>query len=88
MISYESSKWYIKLWRHRWYLYAIYLYLKCLLRPELWLDFLLDKFKIFFFEDDFFEDEKKILHKKWKDIIHHVELCKMHKFSTKIERED
>jgi len=82
MISYEGSKWYIKIWRHRWYLYAILLHFINFINIELWIDYLLNK-KI---------DKKQVknLRKNWKYIKRHVELSKMYKFSTKTkyERED
>lgn len=71
MISYESSNWYIKLWRKRWYIYAIFLFLKNLLDIELILDFILS---------NEIEDEKKIK-SDWKEIKKHVELSKMCKYS-------
>ena len=80
MISYESSKWYVKVWRQRWYLYAIFLHLKNYLNPIVGIEFLLGG-KL---EDD---TEKK-MKTNWKDIKRHVELSKMYKFSTKYERED
>ena len=41
--SYEGSKWYVKLWRQRWYLYAITIHLKNYLNASLWIDYLLNK---------------------------------------------
>jgi len=41
MISYEASKWYVKLWRQRWYLYLMILHIKSYIDPELWMDYLL-----------------------------------------------
>lgn len=73
MISYESSKWYVKLWRTRWYLYAILLHIKNLLNIYILIDLLLYK-KID-------SDEKRELRCQWKDIIKHVELSKMNKYT-------
>lgn len=73
MISYESSKWYVKIWRTRWYLYAIFLHIKNLLNVYILIDLLLYK-KID-------SDERKELRTQWKDIIKHVELSKMNKYT-------
>jgi len=82
MISYESSKWYVKLWRQRWYLYAILLHFKNLINVNFFIELLLDK--------QLEESSKKDLNKEWKYIKRHVELSKMHKFSAKtiIDRND
>ena len=80
IISYESSKWIVKLWRQRWYLYAIFLHVKNYLNPIIGVEFLLGG-KL----DD---DTAKKMKLNWKDIKRHVELGKMYKFSTKYERED
>lgn len=81
MISYEGSKWYIKLWRQRWYLYAILLHLKNFINVQLLIDYLLyNKLDV--------KDKKKIKI-NWHHIKHHIELSKMYKFSSKprFERE-
>lgn len=75
MISYEASKWYIKMWRKRWYLYAIFLHVKNFINIDLWIDYLLYQ--------QLTDDEKKNLRTSWKDIIKHVELSKMSKFTSK-----
>lgn len=75
MISYESSKWYVKIWRQRWYIYAIFLHIKNLINIYILIDLLLEK-KIS-------GDEKDKLRSEWKYIIKHVELSKMNKFSQK-----
>lgn len=75
MISYESCKWYIKLWRQRWYLYAIFLHIKNFINVELWIDYLLYQ--------QLSDDDRKKLRTSWKDIIRHVEWSKMCKFSSK-----
>jgi membrane-anchored glycerophosphoryl diester phosphodiesterase (GDPDase) len=80
MISYESCKWYVKLWRKRWYLYAIFLHIKNYINVELWIDYLLYQ--------QLSDNEKKKLRISWKEIKRHVELSKMYKFSSKCERED
>jgi len=81
MISYESSKWYVKAWRSRWYLYAVLLYLKEFLKIELIIDFILSGLLL---GDDLIEDEEEEkIRKSWKDIIRHVELSKMYKFTQK-----
>lgn len=73
MRSYESSKWHIKLWRGRWYIYAIFLFFKTLLNVELFLDFILS--------NEIEEEEKKSITSNWKEIKKHVELSKMCKYS-------
>ena len=78
MISYESSKWYVKVWRQRWYLYAIFLYIVKYLNIEIFVDIILD----FLTEEDYSEKEKKKLKSNWNDIKKHIELSKMFKFST------
>jgi len=75
MISYEGSKWYIKTWRKRWYIYAILLHAKNFININLWLEMLLNK--------KLEGKTKKQLRKNWRDIKYHVELSKMYKFSTK-----
>ena len=80
MISYEASKWYVKFWRQRWYLYAIFLHIKNYLNPMIGVELLL--------EGKLDDDTKKTMKLNWKDIKRHVELSKMYKFSTKYERED
>ena len=79
MISYEASKWYIKLWRQRWYIYAIFLHIfKNYLKLDIIVDVALD---IIVDEDELSEQDK--LRQKWRDIKRHVELSKMYKFSSK-----
>lgn len=79
MISYEASKWYVKLWRHRWYIYAIYLhFVRNYLKLSMLVDFVVDTIVN---GDDLIEKEK--LRENWKDIKKSVELSKMHKFSSK-----
>jgi len=80
MISYEASKWYVKLWRGRWYLYAIFLYIKLSIGVEIYIDYILDS--------ELEESSDKKLKSDWKEIKRHVELSKMYKFSAKYERED
>jgi len=80
IMSYESSKWYIKLWRNRWYLYAIFLHFKNFIDVQLWIDYLI--------QDHNISDDTKNLTTRWREIKHHIEISKMYKFSTKIERED
>ena len=84
MISYESCNWYTRLWRKRWYLYAIFLYIKTFINIDIIVDLVLD----FLMEEDYSSKEKKKLKSSWKDIKKHIELSKMFKFSTKYERED
>lgn len=86
-ISYEASKWYIKVWRQRWYIYAIFLYILNLLKLNIIIDFIID---IVIDENDEFSQEKKI-RQDWKYIKRHVELTKMYKYTIKrkfYERED
>ena len=70
--SYESSNWIIKIWRKRWYLYAIFLYLKLYIDVKIWIDFLLN---------DINNSDIKNLRNEWKLIKKHTELSKMHKYS-------
>jgi hypothetical protein len=78
--SYEGSKWHVKLWRQRWYLYAILLHLKSYINVSLWIDYLLNK--------KLDKKDQKKLRTDWKQIKYHIELSKMYKFSAKYERED
>ena len=80
IMSYESSKWYIKLWRNRWYLYALFLQFKNFIDVQLWIDYLV--------MDHHIDNDTKILRKRWTEIKAHVEISKMYKFSTKLDRED
>ena len=78
--SYEASKWYIKILRHVWYLYAIILHIKNLLNVEFWIDSI--------FNDQYLSADKKKLNSSWKEIVRHVELSKMHKYTSRYERQD
>jgi len=80
MISYESSKWYIKAWRSRWYIYALFLHVKNYINVQLWLDYLL--------YSQIEEQDRKKLRIRWNEIKRHVELSKMYKFSSKERMED
>jgi len=80
MISYESCKWYTKMWRQRWYIYAIFLHIKNYINVELWIDYILNQ--------QLTDDDNKKLRTNWRDIKRHVELSKMYKFSSKLERDD
>lgn len=84
MISYESSRWYIKIWRLRWYLYAIFLYIKITINIDIITDYLLD----YITGEKYSKENSKELKSNWNDIKKHVELSKMYKFSTKYKRED
>jgi hypothetical protein len=70
-ISYEASKWYVKLWRHRWYLYAILLHIKIYLKITLIIDYI---------AKDIENSDKDEIRKNWKTLKKHVELSKMYKF--------
>lgn len=74
MISYEASKWYIKIWRERWYLYAIFLYLKSYLNVDMWVDYMID--------EQFDNKTQKRLKSDWIEIKRHVELTKMSKYTS------
>lgn len=77
MISYEASKWYVKLWRQRWYVYAIFLHvIRNYLKLSIFIDFIID---IIVNDDELIDKEK--IRENWKDIKKHVELSKMYKFS-------
>jgi len=75
MISYESSKWYVKLWRQRWYIYATFLHVRDFINIDIGLEYLM------FSELD--KKTKSKIRKNWRDIKKHVELSKMYKFSAK-----
>ena len=75
MISYEASKWYIRTWRKRWYLYAIFLHVRNFLNVDIWVDLIIN--------EEFDDDTRKKLRTEWKDIKRHIELTKMHKYSSK-----
>jgi hypothetical protein len=78
MNSYESSKWQIKLWRKRWYLYATFLfflkYVDIELCVDLWVEYL--------FSESISDKKKLKLRKNWNDIKRHVELTKMCKYTS------
>lgn len=61
------------MWRTRWYLYAILLYVKEYFHFEIFFDVLVNQ--------QLDDDTKKELRTDWKDIKKHVELSKMYKFS-------
>jgi len=73
MISYESSKWYVKMWRKRWYLYAIFLYIQKYINSQILIDLLLYRALDY--------SQRNKLRSDWRDIKKHVELSKMCKFS-------
>jgi hypothetical protein len=73
MISYESSNKIIRIWRGRWYLYAIFLYLKNSINIDIITDYIVD--------DELEDDDKEKLRQDWKDIKKHVELTRMNKYS-------
>lgn len=80
MISYESSKWYVKIWRQRWYLYAIFLHIKSYINTDIILDYIIDN-------DVSYEDYRKIK-KQWLYIKRHVELTKMNKFTSNYKKNE
>lgn len=80
MISYEASKWYIKLWRMRWYFYAIYLLIKLEFDASILIDLII--------HSELDEKSDKKLNSNWKTIKKHIELCKMCKYSSKDKRTD
>lgn len=73
--SYEASNWIIKIWRKRWYFYAILLYLKCLIKINIIVDYMID--------NELEDKKKENIRLTWKAIKKHVKLNKMHKYSTK-----
>jgi hypothetical protein len=70
--SYEASKWYIKMWRKRWYLYGIFLYIKSLMKINIILDYIIDEIE---------DKDKNTMRSNWKYIKKHIELNKMYKYS-------
>jgi hypothetical protein len=82
MISYEGSKWYIKFWRKRWYIYAILLHTKNFISVSMWIDLLMKK--------GLSSKTRLKLRNKWRSIIYNIELKKMKKLTAtvKYERED
>ena len=73
MISYKSSNKIIRIWRGRWYLYAIFLYLKNSINIDIITDYLVD--------DELEDNDREKLRQDWKDIKKHVELTRMNKYS-------
>lgn len=80
MISYEASKWYIKLWRMRWYFYAIFLLIKYAFDTNMLIHF--------FIHNELDEKSEEKINYNWKLIKRHVELSKMCKYSSRDERTD
>lgn len=80
MKSYESSKWYIKLWRMRWYIYALFLLLIHTFNPNIIIEIIL--------HNKLYQDSEQKVKSTWQIIKRHVELSKMHKFSSKEDRTD
>lgn len=70
MRSYESSKWYVKIWRWRWYFTIPFIFIK--INKKIKIDFLLFGFT---------SNNRKKLINSWFDIKKHVELTKMSKYS-------
>lgn len=77
MISYEASKWYVKIWRNRWYIYAIYLHIKSILKNILKIEIVAD----YLLDNSLDSEIKENILSDWKMIIRHVEVSKMYKFS-------
>lgn len=77
--SFESSNWYIKIIRARWYIYALILYIKELLKVELWIEYIL--------EGNLDKKQREKLRQDWKSIKRHVELTKMLKYKSKYGQE-
>ena len=77
MISYEASKWYVKIWRNRWYIYAIYLHIKSILKNILKIEVVAD----YLLDNSLDSEIKENILSDWKMIIRHVEVSKMYKFS-------
>ena len=79
-MSYESSNLLIRIWRCRWYLYALLLHIKNYINIELWIDILLG--------EGVDENITKKIKSSWNDIKRHVELSKMYKYSSKYKRDN
>jgi hypothetical protein len=88
IISYESSSKIVKLWRNRWYLYAIFLHIKNFINLQLWIDYLINSGISINVVNNGISNDSAKLRKKWREIKTLVEINKMYKFSTKIERDD
>jgi len=73
MKSYESSKYYIKLWRKRWYLYIPVLFIQRNLFKEKTIDMILD--------GGIGRTDRKNLINSWFDIKKHIDLTKLQKYS-------
>lgn len=73
MKSYESSKWHIRLYRKRWYLYAIFLFIVETFKLSILVDYFLEK--------ELDEKTTETIKSDWKEIKKHVELTKMNKYS-------
>lgn len=71
MNSYESSKWYIKIWRKRWYFYIPFLFIKLKLLKFRFLGLLIEYPS---------KSDRKDLINSWFDIKKHIELTKMYKY--------
>jgi len=72
MVSYESSKWYVKLFRKRWYLYIPFLFIKRNLFKHRTVDVIIEGIG---------KEERKTLINSWFNIKKHIELTKLHKYS-------
>lgn len=73
MNSYESSKWYVKIWRKRWYFIIPFLFIRENILKIDWLYYFLDA--------GFSKKERVSLYKSWFDIKRHVDLTKLKKYS-------
>lgn len=62
------------MWRTRWYLYAILLYVKEYIKIDLGFEYIMG-------DGELNDGTKERLRNEWKDIKKHVELSKMYKFS-------
>lgn len=72
MKSYEASKWYVKLWRKRWYFLIPFIFFK--------RNLLNTKLIEMIFEGATKDDRAKMIN-SWFDIKKSIELTKMHKYS-------
>lgn len=74
MKSYESCKWYEKIWRKRWYFLIPFLYLKVNIFKISYVDWIIEG-------EPTGEDDDRLWNTFW-DIKRHLDLTKLHKYSA------
>lgn len=74
MLSYESSKWYVKIWRKRWYFIIPFLFIK--------INFIRIDYFDWLVEGELSGESEDKLWNSLGDIKRHIDLTKLKKYSA------